>query len=193
MKQEVKLEAEKPTKKSNTLLKYFSKIEPKPSDILEPGPSAKLESKPCVKTETEKPTVKIEPGASDILKPEPSPKTEADFREPEKEMESSDDATDHYSEDEDSDNPDNYHPTIILDPFDDGDPYREPTDVGHLVVNLGTAKKIDFEKDANGDFKCPERSCKYTGKKKDHLAKHYQIHGEKKYECRICAKKGFKA
>ena len=137
MKKALKFEAKKPN----------VKIEPRPSDIFQPGPSAKLESKPCVKTETEKPTVKIEPGASDILKPKPSPKTEANFREPEDEMESSDDAADQYSEtDEDSDNPDNYHPTIIMDPFDDGDPYREPTDVGHLVVNLGTPKKMNFEK-----------------------------------------------
>ena len=147
-----------------------------------------------VKRESEKPTEsglsaklsQIEPGPSDTSKSEPSSKT--DTEECENEMES-DDLVNEFSDEDDSDNPDDYHPTIILDPYDDGDPYREPTDVGHLVINLGTAKKMDFEKDTNGDYKCPEPSCKYIAKKKDRLARHYKIHGEKQYECRICAKK----
>ena len=173
MSQEVKLEAEKPT----------VKLEPGG-----PGPSTKLESNPSVKIETDKPAVKMEPGPSDILKPESSFKTEAE----ESECEDDEMETSAYedSEDEDSDNPDNYHPVISFgDPYDHGDPYREMTDVAHLVVDLGTAKKMNFEKDANGDYKCPETSCKYTTKRKDLLGRHYMVHGEKQYECKICAKK----
>ena len=166
MSQEVKLEAEKPTVK------------------LEPGPSCKLEFKSSVKTETDIPAVKMEPGPSDILKPEP--KTETEEREDEDEMETSA----YEDSEDDSDNPDNYHPVMFFnDPYDDGDPYREPTDVGHLVVNLGTGKKMNFEKDDNGDYKCPETSCKYTTKKVHLLGRHYKTHGEKQYECKVCAKK----
>ena len=189
----------------------------RPTVIIEPGqsaklysgpePNAKLEPEPCVKAETGYPTFKVEPGPSDSFKTEtqrptvivwsgsieglnPEPSSKTDNEEPENEMESSDDLVSAFSEDDDdSDNPDNYHPTIIMDPFDDGDPYREPTDVGHLIVNLGNAKKMNFEADSNGDFKCPETSCKYIAKKKNHLDEHYKIHGEKRYECRICAKK----
>ena len=168
MSQKVKLEAEKPTVK------------------LEPGPSTKLESNPSLKTETDEPAVKMEPGPSDILKPEP--KTETEEREDEDEMETSayEDSED---SEEDSDNPDNYHPMIYCDPYDHGDPYREATDVGHLVVDLGTGKEMNFENDANGDYKCPEMSCKYTTKKKDLMGRHYKVHGEKQYECKVCAKK----
>ena len=166
MSQEVKLEAEKPTVK------------------LEPGPSTKLEPNSNVKFETDKPVVKMEPGPSDILKPEP--KTETEEREDGDEMETSADE----DSEEDSDNPDNYHPVIFCnDPYDDGDPYREPTDVGHLVVNLGDGKKMNFEKDDNGDYKCPESSCKYSTKKVHLLGRHYKTHGEKQYECKVCAKK----
>ena len=147
-------------------------------------PTESEPSTKCIQTLTDVPTVNVEPGPSGSLKPQPSSKTDAE--ESENEM---DDLVNEYSDEDDSDNPDDYHPTIILDPYDDGDPYREPTDVGHLVINLGTEKKMDFEKDANGDYKCPEPSCKYIAKRKDRLARHYKIHGEKQYECRICTKK----
>ena len=171
----------------------------RPTVIVEPGQNTKLDSerlklKPLeltVKTETQRPTVIVYAGPIVSLKPEPSSRT--DNEEPENETELSDDRADPYSpiseDDDDSDNPNDYHPTIFIDPFDDGDPHQELTDVRHLVVNLGTAKKMNFEKDANGDYKCPETSCKYSTKKKYLLAHHYKRHGEKQYECRICAKK----
>ena len=173
MSQEVKLEAEKPT----------VKLEPGPSEIFETGPSTNLEANPSVKTETDGPAVKMEPGPSVVMKPKP--KTEAEQRQDEDEMEISADE----DSEEDSDNPDNYHPVIFCnDPYDDGDPYREPTDVGHLVVDLGTGKKMNFEKDDNGDYKCPETSCKYSTKKVHLLGRHYKTHN-KQYECKVCAKK----
>ena len=122
----------------------------------------------------------IEPGPSAVDHEE----TETDKREDE--MESSEDED---SED-DSDNPDDYHPVIFLGDDEPDDPYHEPTDVGYLVINHGPGKKRpNFKKDADGDYKCPETSCKYTTGKREHLNKHYKIHGEKQYECKLCAKK----
>ena len=125
-----------------------------------------------VKLEAEKPT---DPGPSVM----DHSKTETENREDE--MESSEDSED------DSDNPDDYHPVIFLD--DPADPYHEPTDVGHLVINHGPGKKMNFERDANGALKCPEMSCKYIANKRGLMSRHYKTHREKQYECKLCAKK----
>ena len=196
MSQEVKLETEKPN----------IKLEPEPNAIFEPGLGVKLECQSRVKVETEKPTVKIEPGPDNILESGSSEKTEVDktnfkiepgpsgLTRPEPKLKTEtggsgdemDTSADNESDEDDSSNPDDYHPVIICD---GRDPYRDPTDVGDLVVNVGSGKKKKFEIDTNGDYKCPETSCKYITKKKYLLTRHYQTHGEKQYACKLCEKK----
>ena len=66
--------------------------------------------------------------------------------------------------------------------------YEEPDDIGHLVINLGKTR-VSFEKNSNGTYTCPEKSCDYTAKRSDLLRKHFMKHtGEKQYQCRICDK-----
>ena len=128
-----------------------------------------------LKLEAENPT---EPGPSAV------DREKTDTEESEDQMESSENED---SED-DSDNPDGYHPVIFLDEPDD--PYHEPTDVGYLVINHGPGRNIpNFEKDGNGAYKCPEPSCEYFSGRRDHLRRHYKIHGAKQYECKLCSKK----
>ena len=143
-----------------------------------------------VKLETENPTA--DPGPSAISEPGPSVKTsETEKLKDRDEMETSEEDSGDFEDDEcDSDNPDDYHPVIFLDEPDD--PYHEPTDVGYLVVDLGAgknSKKMNFLKGANGDYKCPEKSCKYSTKSKYRMARHYKIHAEKQYACKLCHKK----
>ena len=69
------------------------------------------------------------------------------------------------------------------------DYYEEPDDPGHLVINLGV-EEVNFTKNSNDNYTCPEESCDFASNQSYNLRRHYMKHtGEKPYQCKICDQK----
>jgi len=66
---------------------------------------------------------------------------------------------------------------------------NDAVDVNYYVECLDV-KQVNFQKNSNGLYICPEISCGYTAKHRVFMQRHHRKHsGEKPFQCKVCGKK----
>ena len=65
----------------------------------------------------------------------------------------------------------------------------DAVDVNYYVECLDV-KQVNFQKNSNGLYICPEISCGYTAKHRVFMQRHHRKHsGEKPFQCKVCGEK----